>query len=183
MSVPKDGRYHILVVDDEPLVAEALVGILRLENHDVAAAPDGSSALDAFRQTAFDIVLLDIGMPGMNGYRVAEEMKRLRPQVPVVLVTGWGEEIDHQRVKAARVERVIGKPFRPRELLEIVEGLLELGEDEHREAPVHVREAAGLWPAATLVPDARRKSLNLEASYLTIGRRYMHHHSGRRASR
>lgn len=126
MSLPKNDRYHILVVDDEPLVAEALVGILRLEDHDVAAAADGSSALDAFRQTAFDIVLLDIGMPGMNGYRVAEEMKRLRPHVPIVLVTGWGEEVDHQRVKAARVEEVLGKPFQPTELLETVERLLEL---------------------------------------------------------
>ena len=128
MSVPKNDRYHILVVDDEPLVAEALAGVLRLEDHDVAAASDGSSALDAFRRTAFDIVLLDIGMPGMNGYRVAEEMKRLRPRVPILLVTGWREEVDHQRVKAARVEGVLGKPFQPRELLETVERLLELVE-------------------------------------------------------
>lgn len=109
--------YRILLVDDDSLLSEAVANILQMEGHSVSVAPDGPDALDLLQQDTFDIILLDVGLPGMNGYEVATEMKRLLPHVPIVLVTGSGENVDHQRLKSIGVEEVIGKPFQPEKLL------------------------------------------------------------------
>ena len=79
--------------------------------------------LGILQRSAFDIILLDVGLPLMNGYEVATEMKRLLPHVPIVLVTGSGESVDHQRLKSIGVEEVIGKPFQPEKLLNTMERL------------------------------------------------------------
>jgi len=117
----------ILVVDDEPLVRGALQSILKQQGHQVVAAEDGVAALKAFGEEDFDIVFLDLGLPKMNGYRVAEEMKKSKAQVPIVLVTGWAEDVDRGRIKSIGIAAVVGKPFNPRELLRTLEEVMEQG--------------------------------------------------------
>jgi PAS domain S-box-containing protein len=118
-------RYDVLVVDDEPLVRAAMEAVLQQEGYRAVAAKDGPAALKLFGEGEFDIVLLDVGMPKMNGFRVAEQMRKLHPDVAIILVTGWGDEVDQEQVKATGVDAVINKPFEPLDMLQRVNEVME----------------------------------------------------------
>jgi PAS domain S-box-containing protein len=118
-------QYGILVVDDEPLVREALKSVLEQQGHRVATAEEGVAALRAFGERDLDVVFLDLGLPKMNGYRVAEEMKRLKPAVPIILVTGWDDDVAHERIESIGIAAVVAKPFHPQELLRTLEEVMQ----------------------------------------------------------
>jgi signal transduction histidine kinase/CheY-like chemotaxis protein len=123
---------RILVIDDESEVRDALADMLRTGGHQVAVASQGVEGLERFRAEPFDIVLTDLAMPGMSGWQVAQAVKARRPGVPVVLVTGWGVELPAAELRAHGVDRVMTKPFRLGEVLEVVAscgGLRGNGED------------------------------------------------------
>ena len=93
---------RILVVDDNHDAADSMHLLLESMNQDVATVYDGSSALAAVRTFDPDVVLLDIGMPAVSGYEVAQQIGRDRPALtrPVlVAITGWGQEADRQRAR------------------------------------------------------------------------------------
>jgi CheY-like chemotaxis protein len=97
--------------------------LLRVEGHEVVIAHDGSAALAAFGGFAPDIVLLDIGMPGPNGYEVAHQIRQAcsRAAVKLIAITGWGQEADKQRAFAAGFDHHLTKPVDPRQLNELIE--------------------------------------------------------------
>jgi CheY-like chemotaxis protein len=103
---------RVLVIDDEPFVRETLGEILRQQRHDVVLADDGISGLARFREGVFDLVMTDLAMPGMSGWQVAQAVKAARPEVPVILVTGWGVEFRSEALESSGVDRVMTKPFR-----------------------------------------------------------------------
>jgi len=112
-SAPPSRR--VLVVDDNVDAAESLAMVLRLEGHDVEVAHSGPSALAAARIRPPEWVLLDIGMPGMDGYEVARTL-RVEPgleNVTLVALTGWGQEEDRQRSKQAGFDHHLTKPVEP----------------------------------------------------------------------
>jgi GAF domain-containing protein/CheY-like chemotaxis protein len=111
---------RVLVIDDEPFVRDTLGEMLRQQHHDVVLADDGASGLARFRESAFDVVMTDLAMPGMSGWQVAQAVKAVRPQVPVVLVTGWGVEVQADQLHAHGVDRVMTKPFRFEDVQDIV---------------------------------------------------------------
>jgi signal transduction histidine kinase len=111
---------RVLVVDDEQPVREALADMLRLTRHEVVTASEGIEALERFRAGPFDLVLTDLAMPGMSGWQVAQAVKAIRPEVPVVLVTGWGVELPAEQLRASGVDRVMTKPFRLDEVHAVV---------------------------------------------------------------
>jgi GAF domain-containing protein len=111
---------RVLVIDDEPFVRDTLGEILRQQHHDVVVAHDGISGLARFRESAFDLVMTDLAMPGMSGWQVAQAVKAARPQVPVVLVTGWGVEVQPGEMQTHGVDRVMTKPFRFEDVQEVV---------------------------------------------------------------
>ncbi len=115
---------RILVVDDEEHVRDALADMLRLTHHEVVVAAQGHEALECFRAAPFDLVLTDLAMPGMSGWQVAQAVKELRPDVPVVLVTGWGVELPAEQLRANGVDRVMTKPFRIDDVHAVIGGLL-----------------------------------------------------------
>src|SRR5207249_1563474 len=125
-SVPSPPR-RILVVDDTVDAAESLAKLLELTGHDVRTARDGPAALEAARIYRPEVVLLDIGLPGMDGYEVA---RRLRKQpatehVRLVALTGYGQAEDRRRSREAGFDHHLVKPVDPAAL----EGLLtSLGE-------------------------------------------------------
>ncbi|MBI2203350.1 MAG: GAF domain-containing protein [Candidatus Rokubacteria bacterium] len=110
-------RAHILVIDDEPEVRDVLVDLLREAGHTVVHATDGTDGLRHAETQAFDIVLTDVSMPGLSGWDVAEAVRRRHPGVPVGLVTGWGDQLDTERLARHRVSFVIAKPFRADDVL------------------------------------------------------------------
>jgi len=107
----------VLIVDDEPLVRKLLGDILlRMEQH-YETAEDGEQALVLFdaaieAREPFDLVMTDLGMPGISGWDVADAIKQRSPETPVVLITGWGDQLDSQKIKDCMVDSVIAKPFK-----------------------------------------------------------------------
>ena len=101
---------HILVVDDEPLVRSATVVCLEAFGHTAVAADDGAEALDHLMSERFDVVITDRAMPGMNGDQLARAIRKLVPQQPVILLTGFGDMMESAGEKPDGVDLVVSKP-------------------------------------------------------------------------
>jgi excisionase family DNA binding protein len=118
----KDGeaeRPRILVVDDEHAVRDLLVKSLSGE-YDVDAVGDGPSALDALRATAYDLLITDLKMPGMDGLSVIREARRIVSDLPVIIMTGFSTEAS--AIEAINMGGVCGyltKPFRMQRMVQI----------------------------------------------------------------
>jgi len=108
---------RILVAEDDRNIREGLLDTLRSEGYEAVPANDGNEALALFRQRKFDLVLLDIMMPGRDGFDVCRELRARDEQVPVIMLTAKGEEID--KVVGLRIgaDDYVTKPFGVRELL------------------------------------------------------------------
>jgi signal transduction histidine kinase/ActR/RegA family two-component response regulator len=111
----------ILVVDDEEPVRELLSDILEDEGVEVTLAASGAEALARFQTGKFDAVLTDLGMPGMNGWELLRAIGERDGQVPLAVITGWGELVSTHEEKAARVEWVLTKPFAMSQICEIAQ--------------------------------------------------------------
>jgi len=111
---------QILVVDDDSALRDSLGNALREEGHRVTLAAGGQEGIDAFRaaqQSAqpFDVVLTDLGMPHVDGRQVAAAVRALAPETPIILLTGWGQQMATKQ-EVPQVSRVLGKPPRLKEL-------------------------------------------------------------------
>ncbi|HVE50798.1 MAG TPA: response regulator [Casimicrobiaceae bacterium] len=118
----QDGRMTVLVVDDNADVAESTAILLRSAGCDVHVAPDGRSALAALDSLHPDAVLLDIGLPGMDGYQVAERM-RMRPELQrtlIVAVSGYGQHEHRTRSREAGVDHHLLKPVDPTTVMNLL---------------------------------------------------------------
>lgn len=121
-STPPNTR-RVLVADDNADAAESLGEVLRLLGHDVRVAYDGQQALHLAADFRPEVVLLDIGMPKMNGYETAQQMRAQPWAVGTTLValTGWGHDEDKRRATDAGFDRHFTKPVDPVELLQMLE--------------------------------------------------------------
>ena len=118
-------RPRALVVDDAPDVTEMLSYALRYAGYEVVPAFSGAQALDAARGGSFDVVISDIGMPGMSGYELAAELRTLEDyrQTPLIAVTGFSMYDDRDRALASGFDAFVNKPVNPRELVSLIERL------------------------------------------------------------
>lgn len=112
---------RILIVDDDPLIIESLRETLRGDAHRVTAADGGQAGIDAFEAArangeAFELVITDLGMPYVDGRRVAAAIKTVSPTTPVILLTGWGQRLTAENQVPPHVDRVLNKPPRLKEL-------------------------------------------------------------------
>ncbi len=101
---------NILIVDDEPQVAEVLARSLAREGHRAEVAHSGEEALRLLGTTEPDALFLDVSMPGMNGLDVLAEVRRRRPGLPVVVITGRATPDEVDQVKRLGAVDVIAKP-------------------------------------------------------------------------
>jgi len=112
---------RVLVVDDEEDLANMLADILRLEGgHTVEVVTDPRVALERLRTDETDILFTDLGMPTLSGWEVAAQARNLRPGLPVILVTGWGHQLDPEQVRAQGIAGVVAKPYRIDDILKAV---------------------------------------------------------------
>lgn len=113
-ATPSDAGCRVLVVDDSVDSAETLAELLRLWGHDVCIAHDGEEALRTAREVRPDVVLLDIGLPDMDGYAVAAQLRAEGlPARLLVAITGYSELKDRDRMKEAGFDRHLVKPVEP----------------------------------------------------------------------
>jgi excisionase family DNA binding protein len=109
---PLGRRARILVVDDEASIRDLLSKTLALAEYDVDTAPDGRSALERVRQIAYDLVITDLKMPGIDGLTVVREAKRLKPTLPIIIITAYSTESSAIEAINLGVSGYLTKPFR-----------------------------------------------------------------------
>jgi DNA-binding NtrC family response regulator len=110
--------FAVLVVDDEPGMRDTLMAILEIHGYRVSSAPDGDTAVTAVREGAFDVVVMDVRMPGRDGVSVLEEMGDPPPNV--ILMTAYAQEERLRAAVNANAFAVVHKPFDMRRMLRLV---------------------------------------------------------------
>jgi CheY-like chemotaxis protein len=118
-------RRRLLVVDDNRDAAESMSMLLQMWGHDVVFAYDGPSALETAEQWQPEAVFLDIGLPGMDGYEVAERLRELPHAKGAVLIaiTGYGQDDDRLRSQRAGIDHHLVKPVAPDALRSLIDSL------------------------------------------------------------
>jgi len=106
----------ILIVDDEPAIRNILDRFLTSGGYRVVCSGNGVEGLKRFQETPFDVVIVDRGMPEMNGEEMARRIKATHPHVPMILITG----LPHLIISPQLFVKVVPKPFRPAELMELI---------------------------------------------------------------
>ncbi|MDF1501638.1 PAS domain S-box protein [Roseisolibacter sp. H3M3-2] len=121
------GQGRVVLVEDEPALARFATQALTRAGYDVTCVHDGESALRLFDDAAraVDVVVSDVTMPGMSGDRLARELRRLRPTLPVILTTGFSHLITPESVHELGVAALLQKPFGARELVAAVRTALD----------------------------------------------------------
>lgn len=115
---------RVLVVDDEALVRKVVRVVLEAEGHEVTEAGDGESALAAMEAHAPEAVVLDLMIPGVDGYEVCKRMKSSRAQQKVLVLTALAADESVVRAREAGADDVMTKPFSALELLDRLSALL-----------------------------------------------------------
>jgi two-component system response regulator MtrA len=126
-------KARVLVVDDDPALAEMLTIVLRGEGFDTATVGDGTKALPAMRELRPDLVLLDLMLPGMNGIDVAKAI-RAESGVPIVMLTAKSDTVDVVLGLESGADDYVVKPFKPKELVARVRARLRRLEAEPAES-------------------------------------------------
>jgi len=98
------------------------------DGHEVKAASNGDQGIEMFKNDNFDLVFTDLGMPGLSGWQVAEEVKKIEANTPVTLITGWGIQLKDSELQSSAVDFIMPKPFMMNQIKELVQECMELKE-------------------------------------------------------
>jgi excisionase family DNA binding protein len=113
----RTARQRVLVVDDEASIRDLLSKTLALAEYDVDTAPDGTSALDRLRAVNYDLLIADLKMPGMDGLTLIRQAKRIKADLPVIIITGFSTESSAIEAVNLGVAGYLTKPFRVPQVL------------------------------------------------------------------
>lgn len=126
IPAPASARPRVLVVDDEASIRDLLAKTLALAEYDVDLAPDGRAALERLRIIPYDLLITDLKMPGVDGLTVIKEARRLKTDIPVIIITGFSTEASAIEAVNLGVSGYLTKPFRvPRVLAAAAKALGE----------------------------------------------------------
>ncbi|MDQ4039936.1 MAG: MtrAB system response regulator MtrA [Actinomycetota bacterium] len=126
-------RSRVLVVDDDPSLAEMLGIVLRAENLDPAFVADGARAVSAFREVRPDLVLLDLMLPGADGIQICREIRQ-ESLVPIIMLTAKADTVDVVRGLEAGADDYVIKPFKPIELVARIRAQMRRTDTDHPES-------------------------------------------------
>ena len=118
---------HVLVVDDEESVARFIQALLDTQGHRVTILSNSAQALEYFKQNAdqIDLVFTDQTMPGVSGMELAEQILKLKPQMPIILATGYSQQVNEEMAKEIGIKAFLKKPFDTQLLVDSVTELLQ----------------------------------------------------------
>ena len=111
---------RLLFIDDDPLIRRTFGQLLRNAGHTVEEADGGAAGLDILSRKSVDLVVTDLGMPGLTGWDVARAVKARSPHLPVVLVTGWANAIATDDRERALVDAILPKPCRLQDIQAVI---------------------------------------------------------------
>jgi len=130
--VKKERESNILIVEDEEDIRILLSEILVSDGHTVSTASSGKKGIEVFKKGSFDLILTDLGMPGMSGWEVANTIKKLAPEVIIAVITGWGIQIDKDELKQHGVDIIVNKPFKVDQILKLAQEAIEIQSKKQR---------------------------------------------------
>ncbi len=110
-AVKEVHKARILLIDDDDNIREVVSDMLEYLGHQVCSASSGDRGVELFRQQPFDLVITDLGMPGLSGWDVTRICKELRPEIPVIMISGWGNQIDEETAAKGGLDAILAKPF------------------------------------------------------------------------
>lgn len=151
---------RVLVVDDEAPIVDLVKGYLEREGMEVMAAADGPTGLEAIRDRAPDVVVLDVMLPGLDGFEVLRRARALTDAY-VIMLTARAEEIDRIVGLSVGADDYLVKPFSPRELAARVQALL-------RRPRMAVPSGAEAWRSGDLGVDPRRRSATVRTMPVSL---------------
>ena len=122
-------KIKILVIDDEEHLRTLLADLLESDGYEVTTAAHGKEGLALFQAKKHDVVITDLGLPEMSGLEVAEEIKKIAPATPVVLLTGFSLQPRDGQMKDTKVDLIITKPFQLAQVLDVVHKALRIKEE------------------------------------------------------
>jgi CheY-like chemotaxis protein len=120
-------RVRVLLVEDDDDNRELMCEVLETAGHQVLAAASGAAGLRLLSERSVDVLVTDVGMPGMGGLEVARAARKIAPHVPVIVVTGYAEREDINSARGREVDAVLVKPVDPDALTATVEQLVKAG--------------------------------------------------------
>lgn len=132
---PLPERVHALLAEDHPISQRLVSALFANRGWTLDVVPDGEGALDAAAERRYDLILLDVDLPGMDGLETVRRLRRRGGRIPLVALTAQALPEERERGLAAGFDAWVTKPLRVRELLEALSGLLlpAPGDDERRE--------------------------------------------------
>lgn len=119
----RPGERSVLLIDDQADLVQVVETILRGQGWNVQSALNGRDGIALAQAGSFTLVLTDLGMPDISGWEVAQRMRELQPDTPVILMTGWAAEIDESSLEEHGIDALLPKPFRTEALLQLVDRL------------------------------------------------------------
>jgi signal transduction histidine kinase/CheY-like chemotaxis protein len=119
---------RILVIDDEESVRKILSQMLKAKGYEVVVASDGEEGIEKFKKEKFDLVFTDLGMPRISGWEVGKTLKGIEPRIPVAMITGWGVELNKEKMNESGIDLIVPKPFNFDQVIQLVSEAMELKE-------------------------------------------------------
>ena len=151
---------HILIVDDEPRVCELIEKYAVFSGHTVTKVMNGEEAVALCRQNDFDLVVMDVMMPKLDGFSACRELRTFS-QVPVMMLSARGEEYDRIRGFELGIDDYVVKPFSPRELMLRAEAIIKRYHREDRTTELFSYDGLSIdFTAQTLTIDGERVELS-----------------------
>jgi PAS domain S-box-containing protein len=123
----------VLVIDDEPMILNALDTMLKRAGHEVTCCYEGQSGLKAAMEKDYDIVITDLGMQDVSGWEITKALRNKNSSSKIIMLTGWGFQLDAERTKEAGVDILISKPFTKKQILDAINRLLASARKERPE--------------------------------------------------
>jgi signal transduction histidine kinase/ActR/RegA family two-component response regulator len=126
--VKESRQARILVIDDEDSVRDILSRMLKTKGHQVVVASNGEEGIERFKSEPFDIVFTDLGMPRLSGWEVGKAIKGINPKIPIAMITGWGVELDREKMSESGIDLIVSKPFNFDQVIHLVSEAMGLKE-------------------------------------------------------
>jgi two-component system, OmpR family, response regulator len=117
----REGMARVLLIEDDDDNRELMGEVLQDAGYEVVLAANGATGLRTLAEQSIDVLVTDVGMPGMGGLEVARAAKEIAPSVPVVVVTGYAERDDITRARGREIDAVLVKPVDPASLTAVVD--------------------------------------------------------------
>ena len=154
----ENNKNHILIVDDDDRIRNLLKDYLYENNYTVSTAENADQAKERLQHIKFDIIILDVMMPGQNGYELTKEIKK-KIKVPVILLTAKGEVENRIKGLELGADDYIGKPFEPKELLLRIKNII------NKNTKIDLKSKHGIGAAEI---DLNKMTVNLNNKFKKI---------------